>query len=133
MIPTSNLKYALTSPATSNTALCCKFGIRYLPRVLARIAALFFPVFAYSAVTYYAILLGIASHILMDMLNPQGVPLLYPLVKRNIRFLPKFLAPTTDAIGESVVRFAVLLVFVFVLYQAWAPMLEQLMRSRPTI
>src|SRR5215203_6732032 len=45
MIPTSNLKYALTSPATSNTALCCKFGIRYLPRVLARLAALFFPVF----------------------------------------------------------------------------------------
>src|SRR5215204_6471499 len=45
VIPTSNLKYALTSPATSNTARCCKFGIRYLPRVRARISALFFLVF----------------------------------------------------------------------------------------
>src|SRR5215204_6281358 len=45
MIPTSNLKYALTSLAKSNTARCCKFGIRYLPRVSAWISSLFFLVF----------------------------------------------------------------------------------------
>jgi hypothetical protein len=39
MIPTSNLKYALTSLATSNTARCCKFGTLYLPRVRALISA----------------------------------------------------------------------------------------------
>src|SRR5918998_942107 len=41
IIPTSNLRYALTSLATSNTMRCCKLGIRYLPRVRARISALF--------------------------------------------------------------------------------------------
>ena len=45
MIPTSNFRYTLTFPATSNTARCSKFGIRYLPRVRARISALFSPVF----------------------------------------------------------------------------------------
>jgi hypothetical protein len=45
MIPTSNLKYALTPSATSNTACCCKFGIRYLPRASARISAPFFFLF----------------------------------------------------------------------------------------
>jgi hypothetical protein len=51
MIPTSNLKYALTSLATSNTARCCKFGIRYLPRVRARISALYFSVFVHIPYT----------------------------------------------------------------------------------
>src|SRR5215207_10514307 len=46
IIPTSNLKYALTSLATSNTARCCKFGTLHLPRVRARISA---PLFSSSS------------------------------------------------------------------------------------
>lgn len=39
--------------------------------------------------------IGIISHLLMDMLNPTGVPLLLPFTKKKFRLLPKKIAITT--------------------------------------
>lgn len=42
-----------------------------------------------------SIAIGIVSHLLMDMLNPTGVPLFLPFVKKKFRLLPKKIAITT--------------------------------------
>ena len=67
-------------------------------------AVVLFPVFLFNSSIYIGLLIGILSHILIDMLNPQGAPLLYPIYPKHMRFLPKFLAPTTGTAGETAIR-----------------------------
>lgn len=42
-----------------------------------------------------SVALGIVSHLIMDMLNPTGVPLLLPFMKKKFRLLPKKIAIVT--------------------------------------
>ena len=43
----------------------------------------------------FGLSVGILSHLVMDMLNPTGVPLLLPLSKHKFRLLPKKLCIKT--------------------------------------
>lgn len=44
----------------------------------------------------FGLTVGIFSHLFMDMLNPMGVPLLLPFVKKKFRLLPKKLCIKTQ-------------------------------------
>jgi len=50
---------------------------------------------------YWTCLLAYASHPLIDLLNEQGVALLWPW-KKKFRILPRFMAIDTGSFGESV-------------------------------
>jgi inner membrane protein len=50
---------------------------------------------------------GYLSHLVADALTVDGVPLLWPLVKRRICLLPSFLAIRTGGVAEYVVVIAV--------------------------
>lgn len=43
-------------------------------------------VFGFSGIPTKFVFIGIMSHIIADMLNPQGSPFLYPFVSKNISF-----------------------------------------------
>ncbi|OPA73949.1 hydrolase [Paenibacillus selenitireducens] len=62
---------------------------------------------------YWTCMLSYASHPLIDMLNEQGVALLWPWKKR-FRLLPKFAAIDTGSFAEIVFR-TLLLILVIVL------------------
>lgn len=66
------------------------------------------PLLSWTPTIFYGLMIGVLSHIFLDMLNPQGVPLMWPLWKKNIRFLPRFMAPTTSHLGERIVVFGLL-------------------------
>ena len=65
---------------------------------------------------YVSILLGIASHIFVDMLNPEGVPLAWPFYGKYIRLLPKFLTIKTNSILEKTFSFSTMIVLTFIFY-----------------
>jgi len=54
-------------------------------------------------VVRWAIWIGYATHPLMDLLNPQGVELFWPLRVR-VRLLPEILAIPVDSIAETLLR-----------------------------
>lgn len=56
---------------------------------------------------FWTVLLAYASHPLIDLLNDRGVELLWPL-KVHIRLLPKFMAIDTGSGGETVFRWLLL-------------------------
>lgn len=89
-------------------------------------AALLSPVFYYSPIAYWGLVIGVASHIFMDMLNPQGVPLLYPFYGGHIRLLPKFVAPTTGTWAEGLVQLSLAVLFFGLCYQMAVPWLARI-------
>lgn len=77
-------------------------------------ALLLLPVSAISAYWYAGMVLGVLSHVLIDSLNPQGTPILWPLSVKHrsasgamqefrMHLLPAFLSPTTGTFGETIV------------------------------
>lgn len=80
-----------------------------LPLILAVIALI--P--SLNPYIYYiciGLIFGILSHLLLDMLNPVGVPLFGPISSKTFRLLPKSFSITTGTIFENV--FFVLLILV---------------------
>lgn len=66
---------------------------------------------AYSAYSFYVacgVAVGALSHLLLDAMNPTGVPVLAPFTKRNIHIMPKFMCITTGS-GVEKFFFAILL------------------------
>lgn len=61
----------------------------------------------------WASLLAYASHLLLDLLNEQGIALLWPL-RIKFRLLPKFLAIKTGSVTEGFIQI-VLIILVVVL------------------
>ena len=59
------------------------------------IIGLFFVTNEWIVVGLFGLSVGILSHLVMDMLNPTGVPLLLPLSKHKFRLLPKKLCIKT--------------------------------------
>jgi inner membrane protein len=124
--------------------LCGKFGIKLPPLSAGHrgpmthgllgfgiFALLLSPFTLYGALgvqLYVAALLGVLSHLFMDMLNPQGVPLLYPIVPRHLRLLPIGIAPTTGTWRETGLRWAMTLGLLLLVYQTFLPTLTKLGR-----
>lgn len=61
----------------------------------------------------YGLLAGELSHLLLDALTPQGIPLLWPLCKRHISFLP---IPTDGAIDHLIGRLSFITAVCVLLY-----------------
>jgi inner membrane protein len=59
------------------------------------IIGLFFVTNEWIVVGLFGLSVGILSHLVMDMFNPTGVPLLLPLSKHKFRLLPKKLCIKT--------------------------------------
>ncbi|TVY09039.1 metal-dependent hydrolase [Paenibacillus cremeus] len=57
---------------------------------------------------YWSFLLAYASHPLIDLLNEQGVELIWPL-KLKFRLLPKFMAIGTGSMMETLFRYGLAL------------------------
>lgn len=62
-----------------------------------------------NIVTLLSLLVGILSHILLDMLNPQGVPIFYPISKKHYRIL----SIRTSSLTETVFMFGLVAVHIF--------------------
>lgn len=56
---------------------------------------------------FWTFIIAYASHPLIDLLNEQGVQLLWPL-KLKVRVLPKFMAIDTGSMSETVFRWLLL-------------------------
>jgi inner membrane protein len=62
---------------------------------------------------FWTFIIAYASHPLIDLLNDKGVQLLWPL-KWHIRVLPKFIAIDTGSTGETVFRWLLLAVSLWI-------------------
>lgn len=62
---------------------------------------------------FWSAILAYASHSLIDLLNEQGVALLWPL-KFKFRLLPKFLAIDTGSFMESLFRMVLMILFIVI-------------------
>lgn len=65
------------------------------------------PADKYIHIAILAMIYGIVSHFILDMLNPMGIPLFAPFKKTNVRIIPRSCGIYTGSTKESV--FAVLL------------------------
>ena len=74
--------------------------------VLGAISLFLFP--GYNLYTY-AFLLGIGTHLFLDMLNPTGIPLLFPITSRKFHLL----SIGTGGIEERIFYFVFILAFCY--------------------
>lgn len=63
---------------------------------------------------------GYASHLLLDMLTPSGLELLWPVIRRPLRLLPRPLCITTGTAGDTVLRLLLLAAGAWLLYGKFA-------------
>jgi membrane-bound metal-dependent hydrolase YbcI (DUF457 family) len=83
-------------------------------------ALLFIPVYMFLPHWwYFALIIGILSHVLIDSINPSGTPLFWPISQSRIRFIPEAIAPTTGTMGEGMVTIVVSLLLAGVLLLNW--------------
>ena len=64
----------------------------------------FLPIVAISPIVFVFIVVGMLSHIVADMFNPEGAPVLYPMTSNKINALPKNMAVTTGTKREEAVK-----------------------------
>jgi inner membrane protein len=93
-------------------------------------------------VVRWAIWIGYASHPLLDLLNEEGVELLWPLPLR-VRFLPRALSVPVDSFLETVFRgiltacsFGLLLLYTDPVVAEWpivGPVVDGIVRLMPRI
>ena len=65
-----------------------------------------------------AVSIGYLSHLIADMLTPQGVPLLWPVYRKRVRLLPAAFAIRT---GSAIETLAVIAVGVMAIVRSWPP------------
>ena len=63
---------------------------------------------------------GYGSHLFLDMMTPSGLELLWPVVRRPLRLLPRPLCITTGTAGDSVIRVLLLAAGAWFLYTAFS-------------
>ena len=74
------------------------------------LSLVFLPVYFFvSEQLFTFIVIGMLSHVFIDMFNPEGVPIAYPLSSRKISLLPNKLAVTTGTKRESFVKLGALM------------------------
>ncbi|MFC3771361.1 metal-dependent hydrolase [Paenibacillus sp. GCM10012303] len=86
---------------------------RTLTHSILCIAALSFVAAPLPDLYYLVFLAAYASHPLIDLLNDNGVQLFWP-IKGKIRLLPKWLAIDTGSTGETVIRWMLLAVSLWI-------------------
>src|SRR3990172_3512038 len=65
-----------------------------------------------------AVSVGYLSHLIADMLTPQGVPLLWPVYRKRVRLLPTAFAIRT---GSAIETLIVVAVGVMAIVRSWPP------------
>jgi inner membrane protein len=107
---------ALTSAAAVLPDIDLRLGIKH--RGITHTAAALLTIFGLSGVvpeigaTLDYVLMGYASHLFVDMLTPHGIPLLYPVVQRNVR-LARFRTGGVVDHGLGIVAAAVAVVLLW--------------------
>ena len=72
--------------------------------------------FVKNAVVDYLLIAGMVgylSHIVLDALNPTGIPVLAPFYKNKIQFLPKRVCIKTSSPAEIIVKMSLIVGIVF--------------------
>lgn len=86
---------------------------RTLTHSLACLTGLYLLLSPLSKPLLWASLLAYATHLLLDLLNEQGIALLWPL-RIKFRLLPKFLAVKTGSVTEGLIQAILLICIVLI-------------------
>lgn len=81
----------------------CGMHSLVIPTMLISIGMICFKSFSVTVFVLTGITIGYLSHLFLDMFNPMGISLFFPLYKQKIRFLPKCIAIKTGGAIESVI------------------------------
>lgn len=84
--------------------------LTHSPVGVAMLALPLLAVVPYNPMLCVFILIGMISHLAVDMLNPEGIPVAYPVTAKKMRLVPRKLAVTTGTAREKGVVTAALII-----------------------